>query len=140
MLVVDTCVLIDIADDDPEFGTLSADCLARHLSGGLTISPVTYVELAPVFDGSRRVLEEFLDGLGVERGAAFDAASRDIAFSAWARHITARRGSRATRRPVADALIGALAAVHDGIVTRSGDDFASFYPALRIIDPTARAE
>jgi hypothetical protein len=37
---------------------------------------------------------------------------------------------------VADALIGALAARHEGIITRNGPDFRSFYPNLRIVDPT----
>ncbi len=41
MLVVDTCVLIDIADDDPEFGPASVACVAERLEDGLTISPVS---------------------------------------------------------------------------------------------------
>jgi predicted nucleic acid-binding protein len=138
MLVVDTCVLIDIADDDPEFGRRAVTCVADHLEGGLVVSPVTYVELAPVFDGSRRLLDEFLDGLGVDRSALFDRASRDAAFFAWARHLSERRAGRAGRRPVADVLIGALASRHDGIITRNGEDFLALYTNLSIIDPTGR--
>jgi hypothetical protein len=74
MVVVDTCILIDVADDDPEFGEVSADCLAARLNDGLTVSPVSYVELAPVFNGSRRLLDEFLAGLGVDTIAVFDVA------------------------------------------------------------------
>lgn len=136
MLVVDTSVLIDVADDDPVFGRRSAACLARHLDGGLLVSPVTYVELAPVFDGSRRLLDTFLDGAGVARAAVFDESDRNRAFAAWARHIRAKQAGRAGRRPAADALIGALAARHDGIITRDGGHFRSFYPALRVVDPT----
>jgi predicted nucleic acid-binding protein len=136
MLVVDTCVLIDIADDDPEFGEGSAECLAQRLDEGLTVSPVTYVELAPVFDGSRRLLDEFLAGLGIDGSAIFDTADRSVAFSAWARNISERRAGKAGRRPVADVLIGALARRHDGLVTRNGADFVALYPTLRIVDPT----
>ena len=138
MIVVDTCILIDVADDDPQFGEVSAECLAARLKDGLTISPVSYVELAPVFDGSRRLLDEFLAGLGVEATAAFDLDDRRAAFSAWASHISARRAGRTGRRPVADVLIGALAMRHDGVLTRNVDDFRALYPRLRIIDPTAR--
>jgi predicted nucleic acid-binding protein len=137
MLVVDTCVLIDVTEDDPEFGEGSAECLAERLDGGLTISPVSYVELAPVFDGSRRVLDEFLIGMGIDGSAIFDTTDRHSAFSAWARHVSERRALRSGRRPVADVLIGALALRHDGLITRNGDDFLALYPKLRIVDPTA---
>lgn len=136
MLVVDTCVLIDIADDDPEFAEPSVDCVARRLKEGLVVSPVSYVELAPVFDGSRRLLDQFLAGLGIEASVPFDRRDRDVAFSAWARHVSERRSRRVARRPVADALIGALAMRHDGLMTRNGGDFLTLYPKVRIVDPT----
>ena len=135
MLVVDTCVLIDIADDDPEFAERSVTCVERALKGGLVVSPVTYVELASVFDGSRSLLDEFLAGLGIDASAAFDRTDRDSAFSAWARHISQRRSRRTARRPVADVLIGALALRHDGLITRNGADFQSLYPRIHIVDP-----
>jgi predicted nucleic acid-binding protein len=137
MLVVDTCVLIDIADDDPAFGTRSVASIQEHLSAGLVVSPISYVELAPVFDGSRRLLDQFLDGLGVERSATLDIACRDAAFSAWARYVSERRAGRISRRPVADVFIGAFAARHDGIITRNGGDFRPLFPGLTVIDPTA---
>lgn len=137
MLIVDTCVLIDIADDDAEFGKSSLECLIAHLPGGLIVSPITYVELAPVFDRSRRLLDEFLDGLRIDHGASFDPPSRDAAFSGWVRYVSQRRAGRVVRRPVADALIGALAVRHDGIITRNGDDFRPFFPELDIVDPSA---
>lgn len=138
MLVVDTCVLIDIADDDPEFGAASAACLAERLEQGLTLSPVSYVELAPVFDGSRRLLDEFLAGAGVVAGNGFEQPDRDAAFSAWSRHIRERRARRSARRPVADVFIGALAMRHDGLITRNGGDFTSLFPKISIIDPLRR--
>jgi uncharacterized protein with PIN domain len=73
MLVVDTCILIDIADDDPEFAEGSVECVASRLEEGLVISPVSYVELAPVFDGSRRLLDQFLAGLGIDPSAVSTA-------------------------------------------------------------------
>ena len=135
MIVVDTCILIDIADDDPTFATSSIDCLSRHLAEGVLLSPVSYVELAPAFDGSTQLLDEFLAGVGVDASETFTANDRVTAFRAWSRHIREKRATRARRRPAADALIGALASRHEGIITRNGADFSSFYPGLRIVDP-----
>ena len=138
MLVVDTCILIDIADDDPAFAPASAECLAQYLTEGILLSPVSYAELAPVFDGSTQLLDEFLAGVGVDASEIFTAADRITAFRAWARHIAEKRAGHIRRRPVADALIGALAARHDGIITRNGADFRSFYPNLRVVEPAAK--
>jgi len=46
--VVDTCILLDIRLLDEAFGVRSAHCLEDRLPDGLVISPITYVELAPV--------------------------------------------------------------------------------------------
>jgi predicted nucleic acid-binding protein len=139
MMVVDTCILIDIADDDPVFASASVECVTRHLPEGVLLSPVSYVELAPVFDGSTQLLDEFLTGVGIDASEIFTTVDRVAAFRAWSRHITEKRAGRARRRPTADALIGALAARHDGLITRNGVDFRSFYPGLRIVDPTSPA-
>lgn len=138
MWVVDTCIAIDVADEDPTFGVGSANCLAAHLERGLVISPVSYVELAPVFAGSQRELDRFLAMAGILVGD-FTADDVRAAFVAWNRHISGRRAGRAARRPVADALIGALALRHEGLITRNGGDFASFYPRITIVDPTTPA-
>ena len=58
--VVDTCLLIDIAEADPMFGRCSADLLYSLRDQGLTVCPVSYVELAPVFEGSRTAQDGFL--------------------------------------------------------------------------------
>lgn len=135
MLVVDTCVLIDVADADPAFGAASANCLATHLREGLVISPITYVEMAPVFDDSARLLEEFLAGVGVSHAEVFDARDRAAAFAAWGKHVAHRRAGRTAKRPVADALIGATAMRFDGLITRNETDFKALFPTLALIVP-----
>lgn len=138
MLVVDTCILIDIADDDPAFARDSAECLVSHLEEGLLLSPVSYVKLAPVFDGSTQLLDELLAGVGVDASEIFTALDRVTAFRALSRHITEKRSGQARRRPVADALIGALAARHDGIA-RNATDSCSFHAGIRVVARTSRA-
>src|SRR5690349_5145964 len=58
--VVDTSVLLDIYSADPVFAQASARCLAAHAADGLTLCPITYIELAPAFNGDSVLQEQFL--------------------------------------------------------------------------------
>ena len=49
--VVDTCLVIDVLDDDPDYGRASALLLDSKVSDGLVLCPISYVELAPAFLG-----------------------------------------------------------------------------------------
>lgn len=136
MWVVDTCVLIDVLEDDPAFGRSSAQALKDRLSGGLVIAPVTYIELAPAFGGSIALQEEFLRGAGV-RGEPWTTPDTSAAHQAWNRYVVSRRKGGITKRPVADVLIGAFALRFEGLVTRNTADFKSLFPRLKLCDPTA---
>jgi hypothetical protein len=59
--VVDTCVVIDVLEDDPSFGLRSATLLEQKLGEGLSICPVTFVELAPAFTGDLEEQARFLE-------------------------------------------------------------------------------
>ena len=50
--VVDTSVLVDLVTGDPLYAPASTVCLQAHLSDGLVISPVTFVEIGPSFSGN----------------------------------------------------------------------------------------
>jgi len=63
--VVDTCVLIDVLEDDPTFGSSSANLLEKVLRDGLVLCPVTMVELSPAFDGSLETQKHFLEQVGI---------------------------------------------------------------------------
>lgn len=136
--LVDTCVLIDVIEADPRFGLLSARHLQRRLGDGLLVSPVTYVELAPIFDNNHELQEEFLSAAGVRFEEPWTARDTRRAHQAWGTHVRQARRRETARRPVADALIGAMACRFEGIITRNGRDFHAFFPDLRVSDPTAR--
>lgn len=133
--VVDTCVLIDVLEDDPEFGAASAGTLSRRLDDGLLVSPVTYVELAPAFGGSRALQDEFLQGVGVEPEQPWTETDTLAAHAAWSRHIE-RRLRGGDKRPVADVLIGGYASRFDGLISRNPKDFRRDFPKLVIVDPS----
>lgn len=133
--VVDTTVLIDILDHDPEFGVGAAALLERRLGDGLVICPVTYAELAPAFEGNRALQEDYLMGVGVDYEVDWRREDTLAAFDAWHAHVRRRRGGTEAKRPIADILIGAFALRFDGLITRNRKDFRAAFPALPIEDP-----
>ena len=133
--VVDTCLLIDVAEADPAFGVASAKLLDGKRVDGLTICPVTYIELAPVFNCDMTAQNEFLLNLGVIWPEAWTQADTEEAHRAWHRHVTARRATKIPKRPLADILIGAFASRFDGILTRNESDFRTVFPNLAIVGP-----
>lgn len=133
--VIDTCLLIDVAEADPTFGIASAKLLDTKRPNGLTICPATYVELAPVFNGDQTAQNEFLFNLGVIWPEAWTQTDTEEAHHAWNRYVAARRTDKVPKRPLADILIGAFASRFDGILTRNESDFKSVFPSLKITGP-----
>ena len=134
--IVDTCVVLDVLDGDPEFGLVSARCLDSLAGEGLALCPVSYVELAPAFLGNAGRQNEFLSGVGIDYALSWDWKDTQQAHKAWERYIVKRRENRISRRPVADILIGAFAAGRRGLVTRNPDDFKMVFHDLAIVTPT----
>jgi len=133
--VVDTCLVLDVLDDDPEFGESSARCMDAHHPDGVTICPVTLVELASAFLGDWRRAGEFLAQLGIEHQPDWVSADTHAAFIAWHRHIERKRTGHGQRRPVADIQIGAFSLRHQGLLTRNGADFRRLFPSLKVVCP-----
>ena len=123
--VVDTCVLLDIHTGDPAFSHLSAACLTRHLSDGLVVCPVTYVEMAPAFAGDMNLEDLFLGQLGVEWPTSWTLLDTRAAHSLWHDHVTSKRSGHAGKRPVADVLIEAFAQRFQGLITRKPKHFTT---------------
>ena len=57
------------------------------------------------------------------------------AHRAWYEHVLRKRKGEATKRPIADVMIGAYALQKGGLITRNEDDFRSLYPTLNIYNP-----
>jgi len=133
--VVDTCVVIDVLENDPSFGLRSATLLEQKLGEGLSISPVTFVELAPAFEGDLEEQERFLEQAGIDSRSVWTAADTRTAHQAWHLHIAARRSGILPKRPIADVLIGAFASNRRGLITRNPGDYRRNYPDLQILEP-----
>ena len=133
--VIDTCIVIDVLENDPSFGLQSATLLEQKLGDGLSICPVTFVELAPAFDGNWEQQEFFLEQAGIDFRDDWTSADTRTAHQAWHLHITARRSGMLPKRPIADVLIGAYASNRRGLITRNPADFRRNFPNLPILEP-----
>lgn len=133
--VVDTCLLLDIGLDDPDFAERSENLILQMSSSGLLISPITFVELAPAFGGDIEALKNFLVGFGIDFEEIGDVLDTENAATAWAGHILKRRSGGGLKRPVADVLIGAFSLRFEGLLTRNAKDFQRLFPELSIVEP-----
>lgn len=134
--VVDTCVLIDIAMQDPRFGILSYRALEERIDDALVIAPVTYVELAPCFDGNIEDQDQFLNGLYLNIDYLGDKRTILEAYHAWYAHIQRKHTKGEIKRPIADVLIGAYAkSLGGGLITRNEKHFKTLFPDLKILNP-----
>ncbi len=123
--VVDTSVLLDIRQNDQQFGLPAAKCLVRHLPEGLILCPITYIKLAPEFGADCVLQEEFFQRVGVQWLEPWNRLDTQNAHRLWADHIAKKRSGLAGKRPVADVLIEAFAQRFQGLITRNPKHFTS---------------
>ena len=92
--VVDTSVLLDIANNDARFASASTDCLSRHLPEGLIICPISYVELASSFVGRSAPQQTFLRALGVNWQEPWVWQDTEMAQRLWDARVAQKKSAR----------------------------------------------
>ena len=133
--VIDTCVIIDLVERDGKFAQASATALASKLDDSFVIAPITYVELAPVFEGDCELQDAFLKKAWIDSDFQDNREAVLAAHRAWYAHVQRKRRGETVKRPIADVLIGAYAMLKGGLITRNEEDFRSLYPTLPILNP-----
>ena len=130
MVLVDTNVLLDVVQDDPDWGDWAQRQLeAASLRGPLAINAVIYAELSMAYerieDLDRVVQQTGLHELTIPREALFLAGK---AFLQYRR----RRGGKTGVLP--DFFIGAHAAVTGTpILTRDVRRYRTYFPTVEIL-------
>jgi hypothetical protein len=135
MWVVDTCVVLDVFENDPQFGEPSARLLEKLLPQGLAVCPITMVELSAAFEGNIAEQKHFLDLAGIAYADPWTMADTEAVHHAWNVYVQALRARKTAKRPVADLLIGGFGVNRRGLVTRNAADFRRWFPKLVIREP-----
>lgn len=132
MLLVDSNVLVDVLEDDPQWADWSVRQLrAQSQLHDLVINPVIYAELSLTFD-SVEALDETLDRMGL----AINELPRPALFLAGKAFIRYRREGGRKSNVLADFLIGAHAAVLScPILTRDARRYRNYFPSVPLIVP-----
>lgn len=133
MILVDTCVLLDVVQADDRWAQWSQNQLEYAAShGGLLINPVVYAEFSVWYDDMSRC-ERAVAGFG----AKYETLPREALFVAGKafRQYRVRGGTRTGVLP--DFFIGAHAAVREHpLLTRDTARFRTYFPTVALLTPT----
>ncbi len=132
MLLVDTNVLVDIFQNDPDWADWSVRQLrAQAQAHELAIDPIIYAELSLSFE-SVAALDRAVAGLGLQ----FRDLPRPALFLAARAFAQYRRAGGTKGNVLSDFFVGAHAAVIGcGIITRDARRYRSYFPRVRLLVP-----
>jgi hypothetical protein len=132
MLLVDTNVLVDVLEDDPEWAEWSiAQLRAQAQVHELVINPVVYSELSLAF-----ATVEALDAVIDEMRLRLAEIPRPALFLAGQAFLRYRRAGGRKSNVLSDFFIGAHAAVaRCPLLTRDVQRYRAYFPTVDIIAP-----
>lgn len=135
MLLVDTNVLVDVLENDPEWADWSISQLrAQSQIQRLVINPIIYSELSLTFS-----TVEALDRTIEKLGLAMIEVPRPALFLAGKAFLRYRRQGGTKSNVLGDFFIGAHAAVSGhAILTRDTRRFTAYFSGVRLVAPDSR--
>ena len=132
MILVDSNIILDVVDNDPQWSLWSSAQMRRcSILDTLAVNAVVYAEISPRYTSAASV-DEMLQALGlsllqIPRHAAFLAGKAFV-------HYRRKGGSRSNVLP--DFFIGAhAAALGCPVLTRDTGRYAAYFPTVRLIAP-----
>ncbi len=132
MLLVDTNVILDVVENDPEWAAWSqAQLDAASIKFTLVINPVIYAELSIAY---RRIEE--LEAMIERAGLRLHPIPREALFLAGRVFLKYRRQRGMKSGVLPDFFIGAHAAVSGvPLLTRDVRRYRSYFPTVKLIAP-----
>ena len=132
MLLVDTNVLVDVLQNDPQWADWSiAQLRAQAQLHALVINPVIYAELSLSF-----TTFEALDRVVATLELTMHEVPRPALFLAGKAYLQYRRRGGGKAQVLPDFFIGAHAAVEGWpLLTRDASRFRTDFPSLEVIAP-----
>ena len=132
MLLVDTNVLVDVLEDDPQWADWSVGQLrAQSKIHRLAINPIIYAELSLTFS-TAEALDQAIEDLDL----AMVEIPRPALFLAGKAFIRYRRQGGTKTNVLGDFFIGAHAAVSGhAVLTRDTRRYASYFQSVVMVSP-----
>jgi hypothetical protein len=132
MVLVDTNVLVDVLQDDPEWADWSVRQLrAQATIHELAINPVVYAEVSLSFT-TLEALNSAVDTMQL----ALREIPRPALFLAAKAYASFRRRGGSKSQVLPDFFIGAHAAVEGWpLLTRDAARFRTYFPGLQVLAP-----
>ncbi|MFZ5485101.1 MAG: type II toxin-antitoxin system VapC family toxin [Pseudomonadota bacterium] len=133
MLLVDTNVLVDVLENDPDWvdwsiGQMRAQAKVHRLA----INPIIYAELSLTFSNV-----EALDNVIESLALTLLEVPRPALFLAGKAFVRYRRLGGTKSNVLGDFFIGAHAAVSGfAVLTRDSRRYAAYFPSVTLITPT----
>jgi predicted nucleic acid-binding protein len=136
MILVDSCVVIDVLENDRKWADWSlAQLETWSARGPLLINPVIYAELA-AYARSKESLEAEIAAAGL----LLREIPRDALFLGGRAHAVYRSRGGLRSGVLADFMVGAHAAVAGcPLLTRDRRRYAAYFPSLALVTPEVRA-
>lgn len=132
-ILVDSNVILDLVNQDPDWLDWSLSSLERYSTQGLIINPIIYAELSTNAAEIEEV-DTLLKSLEIE----MVEIPRKALFLASKVHLDYRRrgGTRTTGLP--DFFIGAHAQISSiPLVTRDKNRYQTYFPQINLISPSS---
>jgi predicted nucleic acid-binding protein len=133
VVLVDTNVLLDVLENDPQWADWSEGQLeSASLTDSLAINAVIYSELSIAFER----IEE-LETVLSEASLALQPIPREALFLAGKAYLAYRRRRGTKQHVLPDFFIGAHAAIVGlTILTRDASRYRTYFPTVKLIAPT----
>lgn len=131
-IFVDSCVLLDLFTDDPNWGEWSENILEQYSqTNTLYINSIVYTEISIGFNKIEEV-EKVISDLGVK----VLEIPREALFLTGKAYLKYRKNKGTKNSPLPDFFIGAHVSVEKfSLITRDTSKYKTYFPQVKLIYP-----
>ena len=131
-IFVDSCVLLDLFTDDPNWGEWSENILEQYSqTNTLYINSIVYTEISIGFNKIEEVEKAIL-----ELGIKVLEIPRETLFLTGKAYLKYRKNKGTKSSPLPDFFIGAHVSVENfDLITRDINKYTTYFPQVKLIHP-----